>query len=159
MCGTNSYHVVGVMTLFLPPYSPDLNPIKLSFSACKSVVRSRHFITNTTYCRKSLSLTKWAYNSWCRRFYTHIIGVNCLYHRGDGTRLVQTCWLHIWIIAVTWKWCDALQNGVPSLYETRMTLDESSSCITPTQVWLRVTMVTNTMTDMYILYLSRKETT
>ena len=31
---SSSYYIPGIMLLYLPPYSPDLNPIEESFSTC-----------------------------------------------------------------------------------------------------------------------------
>ncbi|PBK80909.1 transposase, IS630 family [Armillaria gallica] len=47
------------MILYLPPYSPDLNPIEESFSTC--MYRS-HYGNNLIDLlhRESLSVTKWA---------------------------------------------------------------------------------------------------
>lgn len=44
----------GVMLLFLPPYSPDLNPIEESFSSLKSWMRKEHRLLQTTFKNDTL---------------------------------------------------------------------------------------------------------
>jgi transposase len=39
---------VGVLLLFLPPYSPDLNPIEETFSAVKSFLKANEEIASTS---------------------------------------------------------------------------------------------------------------
>jgi transposase len=34
ICSVSDLSMTGIMLLYLPPYSPDLNPIEESFSAC-----------------------------------------------------------------------------------------------------------------------------
>lgn len=50
---------IDIMLLYLPPYSPDLNPIELSFSTCEFDLPSvyQKYIIDTRFCRESISLS------------------------------------------------------------------------------------------------------
>ena len=39
---SKALHGIGAWFLFLPPYSPDLNPIEMAFSKLKALIRSTH---------------------------------------------------------------------------------------------------------------------
>jgi transposase len=61
----------GAMLLFLPPYSPDLNPIEMSFSKLKSVLRKekiRDVGVLQEFLRQSASLFS---QSECQNYWRH----------------------------------------------------------------------------------------
>ena len=45
---TNMITSVGALLKFLPPYSPDLNPIELVFSKAKSFIKANHTVMQST---------------------------------------------------------------------------------------------------------------
>ena len=44
----------GVRLIFLPPYSPDLNPVEGVFSQVKSMMKNNHKIFEVTSCTRTL---------------------------------------------------------------------------------------------------------
>jgi transposase len=52
-------HHQGCLLIYLPAYSPDLNPIEESFSTCESLYVVSPFQLTTTSCSKSFSSPTW----------------------------------------------------------------------------------------------------
>lgn len=66
---TDLLNHAGILTLFLPPYSPDLNPIELTFSYIKQYLRNHediiHIIQSTQLVKAAFdSLTSEMCNNW-----------------------------------------------------------------------------------------------
>lgn len=49
---SNIRHISGMKYVFLPPYSPDFNPIELAFSAIKAYVRRHGGIIRAAMCER-----------------------------------------------------------------------------------------------------------
>ena len=89
----------GCLLLFLPPYSPDLNPIEESFSTHTFV----HFFDCITFLiHKFYSQSLYA-SSWCRNACSG--GPSSvpawslwMHHKWDGMRMVSSCRVHMSIM-------------------------------------------------------------
>ena len=68
---TQMIHNTGALLKFLPPYSPDLNPIELVFSKAKAFIKANYVIAqSTSYPRLIVSL---AFNTVSQEDCTHYI--------------------------------------------------------------------------------------
>jgi transposase len=56
---------------YLPPYSPDLNPIELSFSALKAFLRKFAERTEDALCRRIGRFVRQLQPEACANFFTH----------------------------------------------------------------------------------------
>ena len=56
-------HSLGCLLIYLPPYSPDMNPIEESFSTCMRISFSKPWINTSYIPSKSLSTLTWPSNS------------------------------------------------------------------------------------------------
>ena len=56
-------HSLGCLLIYLPPYSPDMNPIEESFSTCMHISFSKPWINASYIPSKSLSTSTWPLNS------------------------------------------------------------------------------------------------
>lgn len=62
---------VGARLLYLPPYSPDLNPIELVFSKFKWLLRSASARTVKSLWSLCGELLDWFTEAECRNYFTH----------------------------------------------------------------------------------------
>lgn len=62
---------VGATLCYLPPYSPDLNPIELSFSALKAFLRKFAERTEDALCRRIGRFVRQLQPEACANFFTH----------------------------------------------------------------------------------------
>jgi transposase len=62
---------VGATLRYLPPYSPDLNPIELSFHALKAFLRKFGERTEDTLCRRIGRFVRNLKSNTCANFFTH----------------------------------------------------------------------------------------
>ncbi len=56
--------------IFLPPYSPDLNPIEMAFSKLKTLIRKAAARTYTALCKKIAAVCDLFQPKECRNYFT-----------------------------------------------------------------------------------------
>src|SRR5690606_34393934 len=61
----------GAQLIYLPAYSPDLNPIEMVFSKLKSLMRKKAARELETLCKHLASVLETFSSSECRRFIQH----------------------------------------------------------------------------------------
>jgi transposase len=68
---TDAIEAVGVRAVYLPPYSPDLNPIEQLFSKIKAMLRKAAERTVAGLLRKIRSLLRAIRPDECSNFFRH----------------------------------------------------------------------------------------
>ena len=59
----------GAWLLFLPPYSPDLNPIEMAFSKLKALLRKKAARTFDALCQALSDICNLFHPAQCRNFF------------------------------------------------------------------------------------------
>jgi transposase len=67
----DAIEAAGASFLYIPPYSPDLNPIEMVFSKIKSVLRKKAFRTVEALWKELGEITKCVSPTECRNYLRH----------------------------------------------------------------------------------------